>query len=201
MMIKPDFTINDIMSITRNILICALLIISVSGCSTVQLVVSFSPEMQQLRTGEQAFESGDFDTAETIFLEVATSDTSVQTKNTALYNLACTRIITADNFDKFIQAINLFNDWHSTYPATVYMENPNLIVSALTSRSLVFHLDRLILEQEHESALSQSSNNQKIISRQRMEIQNLKHNLQTLQHQIDELEVIDQQLQEKKKPL
>ncbi len=166
-----------------------------------QLVAALSPDMQKNRMGEQEFELGNFEKAEDIFLEVVHSNTNSQARNTALYNLACTRIVTATDSDEFMQAIDLLNNWKSTYPSTVYMENPNLLITALTSRSLIFQIDKLTLQEEHDSILSKAYDSKKVITMQKKEIEELQGKLQTLQHQIKELEAIDQQLQDKKKPL
>lgn len=182
------------MTIIRSILFSLITLLCLSGCGAVQLVISFAPEVQRLHEGEREFEQGNYEQAEAIFQEVYTSDVSAQTKNTALYNLACTRIITASDSAQFLAAISLLDKWEKTYPSIIYVENPNLIIAALKERTSVIKEDR-------DLALQQVQKNKSTITKQKEIIAELNEQLQTLQHQIHELEAIDHQLQEKKKPL
>lgn len=189
------------MTLIRIVLVSILLFASLSGCSTIQLAVSFSPDVQKLRDGEREFKLGNFEKAEEIFLNIYQSDTTPQTKNTALYNLACTRIIAATDSEEFLAAVHLLDNWQKTYPTVIFVEDPNLIIAALQARSQVIMTDKIAVEEERDTVLSQAHDDKGIINRQKRQIVLLNSQLQTLQHQIQELETIDQQLQEKKKPL
>lgn len=180
-----------------------------ASCTAVQLVVSFDPELQQLRDGEREFILGNYEEAEDIFREIYDSNVSKQTKNTALYNLACTRIITSNNSKDFIKAVQLLDDWKKTYPSVIYVENPDLVISALKERasSIAEHENQAIRKEIRiKEILNKEFKNKElksreIIDRQSKTITELENSLSTLQHQIAELEAIDQHLQEKKKPL
>jgi hypothetical protein len=182
------------MTLARSILIAFIFALGISGCSAVQLVVSFAPEMQRLRDGEREFEMGNYHEAEEIFAEIFDSKVSPQTRNTALYNLACTRIITAENSTDFIAAVTLLDEWEKTHPSVIYVENPNLIITALQDRSSLLVINT-------DDVLQQQSENDAVLAKKDTEIKNLKAVVDKLQHQITELQAIDQQLMEKRKPL
>lgn len=179
----------------------SLILVTLTGCGTAQLAVSLSPEMQRLREGEREFEQGDYQNAENIFQEITTSDGNTQTRNTALYNLACARIMTATDSEDFLSAIHLLDDWQHTSPSFIYVENPNMVVAALKARAGVILEDRTAIEEQRDTAYSQVKKNKKIIAGHKKQIAELNSRLETLQHQIQELEAIDSQLQEKKNPL
>lgn len=185
----------------RYIIISLLLSVTLTGCSPVHLAVSFSPEMQRLREGEREFERGNYPAAESIFQEISTSAVSTQTKNTALYDLVCTRIMTAADSDDLLSAILLLDGWQHTPPGFLYTENPNMVITALKARMDVIRQDRIAIEKERDTARSRIKKNKKEIARHKRKIEELTNQLQTLQHQIKELEAIDYQLQEKKNPL
>lgn len=174
------------------------------GCTAVPLVISFDPGIEALREGEKEFQLGNYKNAESIFEKIYTSNTDLQTQNTALYNLTSTRIMLAKNREDLLSSLKLLNEWHETYPGVLYVENPNVLIAALKGH-IVF------LEQEQKEVIRQkkkiknleakSKKDTKLIETQGKTITDLKEALGTLQHQIAELEAIDQQLQEKKKPL
>lgn len=151
------------------------------------IVVSYAPEVQDLREGEREIGLGNYKKAEQIFTTIYESDADQETKNTALYNLTCTRMLTAENIDEFIGAVELLDDWKEANRGVFFVENPNLIVDALKEQVKVL--------QREQARLGQKALEAKVT------IVNQEKELETLQHQISELEAIDQQLQEKKKPL
>lgn len=197
------------MNVLKSFVIPTTLLFLLTGCNAVQLVVSFDPELQQLREGEKAFDLGNYEEANDIFTEIYDSNVSKQTKNTALYNLACTRIITSKNEEDFINAVKLLDAWQKTYPSVIYVENPDLVISALKMRASAIikeHAQSLKQKIQVQEVLNRELKNKElknmeIISRQSKTITELEQSLSTLQHQIAELEAIDQHLQEKKKPL
>lgn len=189
------------MTSMRYIFFSLILSVTLTSCSSVQLAVSFSPEMQRLREGEREFEQGKYTAAESIFKEISTSAGSTQTKNTALYDLACARIMTAADSEELLSAIHLLDGWQHTPPGFFYVENPNMVITALKSKASVIEEDKIAIEEERDTARSRIAENKKAIAKQKRKIAKLNSQLQTLQHQIEELESIDYQLQEKKNPL
>lgn len=169
------------------LLLLLLMFSCIPGCSFVPIVVSYAPEVQELREGEREVGLGNYKKAEQIFTNIYESDTDQETKNTALYNLTCTRMLTAENINEFISAVELLDDWKEASRGVFFVENPNLIVEALKEQVKVLQREQARIEQKTLEA--------------DLIIVNQKKELETLQHQISELEAIDQQLQEKKKPL
>lgn len=203
--------------LTGRLVLTVILILSAfqSGCSYVQIVVSASTEAQLLRDGEKAFLLGNYEKAEELFLQVYNSESESQYKNTARYNLACTRMITAENSKTFKEAFSYLTDWKKPYHSGFYTENPTLVVTALKKSGSKIRQQADLLKAENRKLT-------KALEGQNSEIDNLEQNIsnlrtlltsyqedsisaqemiETLQRQINELEVIDQQLQEKKKPL
>lgn len=176
----------------------ALLVLSLAamlgGCSRVQLVVAFTPEVHEIRKGERLYQLGKYTEADAIFTTIYYSDASVESRNTALYNLVCTRIITAKDATDFINAIKLLDGWKNTYPSLNYVENPNLMIEALRVHSAQ-------MAKEKKKAASEDAQNKTLIKEYTARIQDLEQTINKLNHQIEALETIDQQLQEKKKPL
>ncbi|MGL1932127.1 MAG: hypothetical protein OCC45_10240 [Desulfotalea sp.] len=160
----------------KYIILTILLFTSLPGCSVYPVVVFYDSEVQQLRDGEDQFELGNYKKAEKIFIEISKSEIKQQIKNTALYNLACTRIMIARTSSALIKAVQLFNEWKAVNQRLMYMENPDLAIAALKKQS-------------------------KFIKREQAITQEKEAQIETLQHQISELEAIDLQLQEIKKPL
>lgn len=176
----------NIPTLTKNCFLL-LLLVCIPGCSFVPIVVSYSPEVQELREGEREIGLGNYKKAEKIFADIYESDAGQETKNTALYNLTCTRILTAETVDEFIDAVKLLDDWKEANRGVFFVENPNLIVDALKEQVKILQREQAVKEQKALDA--------------DVTIVNLKKELEILQHQISELEAIDEQLQEKKKPL
>lgn len=170
----------------RNLLI-TLLLLPLSGCASVPLVHHLNPGTDQIKLGEKAFANENYEEADKIFSEIYSGDGSKDTKNSALYYLASTRIITAKDTNEFIAAVNLLEDWQASYAKIMYTEHPDILKKALVVGS------KNITEQQHSL--------DDVVSSQKKQIAELKQHVETLQHQITELEAIDQQLQEKRQPL
>lgn len=192
------------MRIGKQFSLLIILLFTLTGCSAVQLVVSFAPEVEELRQGEREFELGNFEDADAIFARIYESHDNPQTKNTALYNLTCTRIMTAKNNEDYLAAVTLLDDWQQTYPSVIYVENPNMVISALKEHSSLFAKDLHEARKQKKkitALIKRGKKDKAVIESQIKTIEDLKDALNTLQQQITELEAIDQQLQEKKKPL
>lgn len=193
----------------------AVTVLLQSGCSYVQIVVSASAEAQLLRDGEKAFLLGNYQKAEELFQQVYSSETDGQTKNTALYNLACTRMAIAQTPEEYNESVELLKEWKKPYHSGFYIENPTLVVTALK-------ISNQTLRTKSEKIQKDLQKKGKELAKKRYEIKQLhkkteslrtllqsyqednitaQEMIDTLQHQITELEAIDQQLQEKKKPL
>ncbi len=175
-------------------LLTLLLLQFCAGCTVVQIVDILGPDGQMLREGEKQYAKGNYQEAATLFEEVLSSDTGIQTHNAALYNLACAKIALAENDLQFVNAITELKTWQKSFEAGLYIENPELIITALDKRLEILHKEKATT-----TALVQKNRIQ--ITSQHDKISQLKSRLKILQHQISELEAIDHQIQKKKKPL
>jgi hypothetical protein len=187
----------------------------ISGCSYVQIVVSSSAEAQLLRDGEKAFLMGNYKKAEELFLQVYNGDADGQTQNTALYNLACTRMAIAKTPDDYNKSVDLLKEWKKPYHSGFYIENPTLVMTALKMSNETLRTESEKLNKDVQRKGDELKKKRKEIKHLHKQTESLRTLLQsyqednisaqemieTLQHQITELEAIDQQLQEKKKPL
>lgn len=158
-----------------------------NACSLVPVVVSYDPEVEKLREGEHQYELGHYDKADTIFTEVFVSNSKMHTANTALYNLICSRIMMASTPEEISEAVKFAQGWKNLNTKAIYVENPNLALQAFKQ------IGELLIVEKQRAATRQKKNQQTIKHQQKIII--------TLQKQIDKLEAIDQELQEKKKPL
>lgn len=143
--------------------------------------------MQKLKQGEALFEEAHYDEAEKIFIAVLEAHIPITTANTAVYNLTCTRIMQSQTLEELSHALILLNNWRQTPQAIISVENPQMAITAQKKIAEILKAD--IKNRELEVIKTRQ-----IISQQNQIIE-------TLQHQISALEAIDQELQEKKKPL
>ena len=193
----------------------ALLVLLQSGCSVVQIVVNSTTEAQMLRNGDKAFLLGNYQKAEELFTEVYESKADAQTRNSALYNLACTRIAIASTTFEYNDGVLLLEEWKRPFNSGIYIENPALIVTALLKSNELLAKEQKMLRKEITNRKNEATVQAVEIEKLRKKADSLKSLLtsyqednigaqemiEKLQNQITELETIDQQILEKKKPL
>ncbi len=175
-------------------ILLALIFQICTGCSVVKIVDILGSDAQILRKGEKQFALGNYQQAAVLFKKAQAGKVGSQSKNAALYSLACTKIALARNDREFMEAVKLLDKWQKSFAGGLYIENPSLMITALEKRLN-------IIQKKKDANHNQALKNRKVINSQKEKISEMKNILQTLQHQITELEAIDQQLQEKKKPL
>ncbi|MCP3898894.1 MAG: hypothetical protein GY707_04060 [Desulfobacteraceae bacterium] len=151
-----------------------------AGCivSNNKIILS---EISELRSGETAFFQKDYEKATAIFLLLIEKSMDTDIRNTAQYNLACTKLLSSDNENELIEAIETLFNWTPSIKKNLYLENPKLIIQVLQKRTDSYKKDIDTLVKNHDK---------KIITMEKM--------IQTLQHQISELESIDQEIQKKR---
>lgn len=159
----------------------------ISSCSIVPVVITNDPGLQKLKHGETLFEQKQYEQAEEIFLTILDGHIPIKTANTAIYNLTCTRIMQADTLTDLSHALILLENWRYTSQSIISVENPQMAISAQKKIAE-------IIESDLRNSVARETQFKQTITRQQKLIE-------TLQHQISALEAIDQELQEKKKPL
>jgi hypothetical protein len=166
-----------------------------------QLSSLSTPARKSAALAEQLFLDGDFETALLEYQRMHDTSLSPEENNLALYGLACTRMIAADNEDRFIEAIDSLQKWHAAKGDAPLRENRLLLVLALQQQG------KRIAEQDRKRTTRERAQS-KLIVNQKDKISEMKSTVQKLQTQIEELhnqiaalEAIDENVLEKQKSL
>ncbi len=194
---------------------------ALSGCSWSQIRDYFitdaktsTDDRAMLSTAQTEFQSGNYNKAQKLFEHLRDSENNLIGRQ-ALYGLACTNLVLAENTSQFNAAIELWTAWSKRLPHGIRLEDPRMLEPLLPgkirpeqTRSDAGQNDRFSLillrakEKEIESLknrLIDKENKIAKLSRQTAEIADLQQQIQLLQHQIKTFEAIDQKIQEKKK--
>ncbi len=115
-------------------------------------------------------------------------------RNQALYGLACTQIIMARTHRELADGIANLEKWDEEKGKTPFRENRRLLIFALKHQSD-------ILDQRNQEQQQQDDRKDRLIANQKKEITKLVKTVERLQKQLEELEVIDEKFQEKRKIL
>lgn len=162
-----------------------------SGCRLVNVPEKNQFETNDLEAGEKAFLQKKYKDADTIFSLIVDRSKDPGLKNIALYNLACTKLVVSENEHEFTEAMKLLSRWNPSKKGKGHFENPLLMTQALRKIAEVNKKERLENLKKNKALDS-------IVKNQNKEILKMKQIVQTLQHQISELENIDQEIQEKR---
>ncbi len=156
-------------------------------------------EIRELKKGEEAFFDEYYQEANRLFTLISSSSGNEIYQKHALYGIACLKMMTAENAEEYKQALEqaleLLDDWQKPEIETAgFRKNKWMLISALKKQS---HL----LECEPEIKLVYSKKSKGDLKKQQKEIDELKSTIKKLQHQISVLEAIDQEIEEKRKPI
>jgi len=150
---------------------------------------------------EQLFLNGDFETALLTYQQIYETALSPEDRNHALYGLACTQMLLADNEEQFIEAINYLQKWDAGKGNAPFNENRRLLVLALNQ-----HGKRITEQGKQRSARETAQttlidDQEKKISEMAATVEKLQTQIEELHNQIAALEAIDENVQEKQKSL
>lgn len=175
-----------------------------SGCKVIQTIDSFNgileapppeEEMGILLQAEYAFFAENYDLAVELYDGVRQSSENELFRNHALYGLASVAMITATDSTELQQAVELLQEWREPEGEfSGYEENPKMIAAALARQVELF-------ECEPEIRYVATKKEDDLLRQHREEIRRLKSTIIKLEHQISVLEAIDQEIQEKRKPI
>lgn len=192
-------------------LLCCVLASAVSGCQAIKTIDSWNgalerpaserAEWELLKKAEAAYFAGDYNTAGEFFAKIRRTSTTEEHQNHALYGIACVEIVTAEQSGDVRAALSALQGWRE--PEKVkggFYENPRMIISALRSRVDLLYREPEPQQESLEEEEGSSSASQKEREQQE-QIAKLKEKIKTLEHQISVLEAIDQEIQEKRKPI
>lgn len=182
-----------------------MLLTVLSGCEALRTMDSFDgilakkassdPEVETLYRAEAAYFNKNFDLAEALFLKVQQNTDKPGYKNQAYYGLSCIDIITANDMVELREAFNKIGEWQQLeIEADGYEENPGMLIVALDRKADVLNC-------ETEIKVVTTEKKMEVNKEHELEIEQLKQTIQKLKHQISVLEAIDQEIQEKRKPI
>ncbi len=185
-----------------SLLILALLLLALySSCTRMQLPAFPVPAEHSQAFAEQLFLNGDFKTALLEYERLYGSALSAEAENHALYGLACTQMMLADNEEQFIEAIGNLQKWNAGKGTAPFQENRLLLVLSLKQQS------KRIAEKEKEriaretEQISLIDDQKKKISEMMSTVSKLHTQIEELHNQIAALEAIDENVKEKQKSL
>lgn len=188
-----------------HIAIFVTLFAMLSGCEALRTMDSFDgilakktspdPEVEMLYRAETAYFNKNFDLAEALFNKVQQSTDKVEYKNRAYYGLSCIDIMTANDMVALREAFGKIGRWQQLESETDgYEENPEMLIVALGRKADLLNCETQIKVVTTEKKMEVDKEHQ-------LEIEQLKQTIQKLKHQISVLEAIDQETQEKRKPI
>jgi hypothetical protein len=143
-----------------------------------------------LEKGNEAFQKGDFNKAREIYEILYRNSRDETIAREALYGLACTHFILAENSDDFNKAIVFWNKWSNLAPSVLEDEDPRMLGPLLQNKVKKWITDAGAVE-----ILKSEANKVKLL------LQSKEQEIRTLKHQIKTLEEIDQRIQEKKQEI
>lgn len=175
-----------------------------SGCTVVEKIDSLNGILEQrpadleigkLQQAEDTFFSGNYDQAREMYTEIMRESSSPIYRNSALYGLSSIAIRTAADKEALQEGLAMMQQWvEPGAEITGYLENPRMIAEALNSQVG-------LLECIPEIRYVTTKKKGELLKKHQEEIEELKETIKKLEHQISVLEAIDQEIQEKRKPI
>jgi len=134
---------NNILKTGRSVAVCHLFLLlslatTSTGCSVLKSIDGLQSDKEIIKAGEDAFIRENYQLAATLFNKVIENSNNPRSRNTALYNLACTKLITAKSDSEFLEAAEMLAHWKPSKKIPMYYENPNLIIRALLNSTELF---------------------------------------------------------------
>lgn len=186
-----------------SLFLIAFFVAGFSGCKMAKSFRSFEESLEKtkmhdskekaLLQAESAYFSGDYQLAQELYSRVKENNDESLYSNQAIYGLACLRIIGAENTDELRRALAQLAAWQAP-ESDAYLENPEMLITALDQQADLFDCQVEIRNAISKKKMEDSNKYKK-------EIEKLKDTIEKLEHQISVLETIDQEIQEKRKPI
>lgn len=168
-----------------------VLLLGVNGCAETQLQLTPEASTGTEALAEINFLNGDFQKALLKYSEIYEMTPSIENRNSALYGIACTQMILAENVDQLVEAITTLQQWNASKGSEDFKENRTLLILALNQQS-----ERIRGKKQQTAALDKRQKG--IIHSQRKKISAMSTTIKQLTKQLDELEAIDEIYQEKR---
>jgi len=185
----------------HSVLIFSLLLSLCGGCTVLQLPDLSGPISPPQAYAEQLYINGEFENALLEYEHIYETALSPEDKNNALYGLACTQMMLAQSVDQLVEAISNLQKWDANKGTEPFRENRHLLVLALKQQSM--HI-----KEQHNKQIKIENQKNSLIADQQLKILQMTstaekrlNQIKKLQTQIEELEAIDENVQEKRQPL
>jgi hypothetical protein len=185
-----------------------LLLALCCSCTELQLTAFPSPGEHTQAFAEQMFINGDFEHAILEYEQIYETALSPEDRNHALYGLACTQLMLARTEDQLVEAIGNLQKWDAKKGTAPFVENRHLLLLSLKQQSALLEKAN---KERHKRENEQKEKNKELLQRegrlnflvtdQKQKLSTMVSTVEKLQNQIKELEAIDMNVQEKRKPL
>ncbi|MGW8195529.1 MAG: hypothetical protein ACWGOX_14825 [Desulforhopalus sp.] len=143
---------------------------------------------------ESLFINEKFPEALVEFERVFYNSASAADKNSALYGLACSRLILAKNSEAVTSAVNDLQQWDTNKGQEPFGENHHMLVMAVKRMGD-------LIEELTERQFQKETQKDTLIADQKKKIAQLTSRLEKLQKQLEDLEAVEENFQGKRKPL
>lgn len=177
------------------VLLCAA-VAGLSGCTWFQKVEVSSEDarghrdkLRLFKDGMSAFQDGKYREAQRLFDSLSHESGDKSLRRKALYGAACTSLTLARNEDELNEAMEQWDAWRRLSTQQMGHEDPRML-NPLLERFAALYLRSTSTEETRKS--DQAQKHKKLIEEKDKEIQNLKN-------QLEALEAIHQEMEEKKK--
>ena len=149
---------------------------------------------------EQLFMLGDYSRARAEYEQLLATARSRQDKNQALYGLACTQMMLADTIGQLVEAIDSLQSWDINKGTAPFTENRHLLILALKQQGKLLQENNLTLIKLKNQQKSVIAKQQAKITQMAADNETLQNEVKKLHKQIEEIEAIDENVQNKRNP-
>ena len=211
----------------------AVFLIFTSGCDVIRLLPAEKPapevasqDQSILEEAYRRYEIGDFEKSAALFEQLHNDAEDTGIRQRALYGLACSRLVLAEDGEALDAAIRVWNTWSLTYPEYLADHDPRMLaplVQRIAANGFVepqiaytrsekpleisddFPLEtvdftaRAVSEEDTETCETKLADSEKQIQDMEKKLNRMRWRIRTLKKQIESLESIHRTIQEKKK--
>lgn len=143
--------------------------------------------------GLQAFWTGGYKLAATLFESLARRVDDQAYRSKALYALACSKLAGAENQDDFKAALGVWHEWEQASSGSLSQADPRMLTPFLLNSKLLSQSKEV---RDSKSQVSKPSSGEQDLAKR---LQEKEKEVLHLQKQIKALEAIHREIQEKKK--
>ncbi len=157
-----------------------------------------------LDRGYDAFKNKEYKKALEIFGILSQLAEEKKIRRKALYGLACTRLILAENINDLNESIILWDAWSQLAPDEIEGEDPRMLRPLLDRKAFPGSKNRTkkrLVINKNKVSLKALQVKEKEINDLQEKLKTMENEIQILKHQMNSLEAIDQEIQQKKQEI